>query len=133
MWYPGLGGISVRTHLIKIIGALLSVVCSAPCGGSDQIINEKTSNNQRLQECGRQRSALQTLLLQHCTLREFHVSDGQNKARVIRLRGVEGRNARNQIAFFRSAKSKRILATYIRHMRNNNLEIRIAGSSCRPH
>ena len=133
MWYPGLGGISVRRHLIKIIGALLSVVCSAPSGGSDQIINEKTSNNQRLQECGRQRSALQTLLLQHCALREFHVSDGQNKARVIRLRGVEGRNARDQIAFFRSAKSKRILGTYMRRMRNDNLEIRIAGSSCRPH
>ena len=133
MWYPGLGGISVRTHLIKIIGALLSVVCSAPCGGSDQIINEKTSNNQRLQECGRQRPAVQTLLPQHCALREFHVSDGQNKARVIRLRGVEGRNARDQIAFFRSAKSKRILGTYMRRMRNDNLEIRIAGSSCRPH
>ena len=76
---------------------------------------------------------VQTLLLQHCALRKFLVSDGQNKSRVIRLRGVEGRNARNQIAFFRSAKSKRILATYIRRMRNNNLEIRIAGSSCRPH
>ena len=68
---------------------------------------KKTSNNQRLRECGRQRSAVQTLLLQHCALRKFLVSDGQNKTRVIRLRGVEGRNARDQIAFFRSAKSKR--------------------------
>ena len=25
-----------------------------------------------------------------------------------------------------------MLATYLRRMRNNNLEIRIAGSSCRP-
>ena len=25
-----------------------------------------------------------------------------------------------------------MLATYMRRMRNNNLEIRIAGSSCRP-
>ena len=31
---------------------------------------------------------------------KFHVSDGQNKTRVIRLRGVEGRDARDQIAFF---------------------------------
>ena len=29
-------------------------------------------------------------------------------------------------------KSKRMLATYMRRMRNCNLEIRIAGSSCRP-
>ena len=28
-------------------------------------------------------------------------------------------------------KSKRMLATYMRRMRNNKLEIRIAGSSCR--
>ena len=28
--------------------------------------------------------------------------------------------------------SKRMLATYGRRMRNNNLEIRITGSSCRP-
>ena len=34
---------------------------------------------------------------------------------------------------FGSAKSKRILATYMRRMRNDNMEIRIAGSSCRPH
>ena len=86
-----------------------------------------------LQECGRQRSALQTLLLQHCALRKFHVSDGQIKTRVIRLRGVEGQNAPDQIAFFPSAKSKRILATYMRRMRKDNLEIRIAGASCRPH
>ena len=72
-------------------------------------------------------------MLQHCALRKFHVSDGQNKTCVIRLRRVEGRNARDQIAFFLSAKSKRILATYMRRMRNDNLEIRIAGSSCRPH
>ena len=37
------------------------------------------------------------------------MSDGQNKIRVIRLRGEEGRNARDQIEFFRSAKSKRSL------------------------
>ena len=29
-------------------------------------------------------------------------------------------------------KSKQMLATYMPRMRNNNLEIRIAGSSCRP-
>ena len=29
-------------------------------------------------------------------------------------------------------KAKRMLATYIRRMRNNNIEIRFEGSSCRP-
>ena len=47
---------------------------------------------------------------------KFHVTDDQN--------------TRDHIT--RSRKSKRMLATYIRRMRNNNLEIRIAGSSCRP-
>ena len=61
------------------------------------------------------------------------------KTRVIGLRVIEGPNARYQIAFsachsflVEDWKFKRILATYMRHLRNNNLEIRIAGSSCRP-
>ena len=37
------------------------------------------------------------LLLPRCALRTFHMTDV--KTRVIRLRGVEGRNARDQIAF----------------------------------
>ena len=54
---------------------------------------------------------------------------------VIRLREIEGPKARDQIvfcAFHSFFKTKRMLAKYIRRMRNNNLEIRIAGSSCRP-
>ena len=47
-----------------------------------------------------------------------------------------GPNASDQIAFcaFHSflVEVKRMLATYMRRMRKNNLEIRIAGSSCRP-
>ena len=58
------------------------------------------------------------------------------KTRVIRLRVIEGSNACDQIAFcaFHTflVKSKRMLASYMRRMRINNLEIRIAGSSCRP-
>ena len=54
---------------------------------------------------------------------------------MIKLRVIEGPNARDQIAFcaFHSLlmDSKRMLASYMRRMRNNNLEIRIAGSSCR--
>ena len=62
------------------------------------------------------------------------------KTRVIsRLRGAEGRDARDQIAFcaFHSflvevQTNAGWLATYVRRMRNNNLDIRIAGSSRLP-
>ena len=57
------------------------------------------------------------------------------KTRVVRLRVFKGPNVRDHIAFcaFHSflEKSKRMLATYVRRMRNNNLEIRVSGSSCR--
>ena len=53
------------------------------------------------------------------------------KTHVIRLQGVEERNVRDQIALG-TFLSLRMLATYMRRMRNYNLEIRIAGSSCRP-
>ena len=52
---------------------------------------------------------------------------------VIRGREVEGRSARDQIEFCALhtflVEVKRMLATCIRRMRNNNLPIRIAGSS----
>ena len=57
------------------------------------------------------------------------------KTRVIRLRVIKGPNARDRIAlcafpsFLMEAQPN---AGYIQRMRNNNLEIRIAGSSCRP-
>ena len=61
------------------------------------------------------------------------------KTRVIGLRVIEGPNARDQIAFsachsflVEDWKFKRILATYMRRMRNSNLEIKIAGYFCRP-
>ena len=57
------------------------------------------------------------------------------KKSVIRLRVIEGPNARDQLrsvySIHSSWKSKRMLATYMRRMRNDNLEIRIAGSYCR--
>ena len=55
-------------------------------------------------------------------LRNFHVTEGQN--------------TRDQITLcaFHSflVKVQQMLATNMRRMRNNNLEIRIAGSYCRP-
>ena len=54
--------------------------------------------------------------------REFHVTEGQN--------------TRDQITLYAFhsflVKVQQMLATYMRRMRNNNLEIRIAGSYCRP-
>ena len=60
------------------------------------------------------------------------------KTHVIRLRGVEGRNTRDQIVFCAlvysflvevKANDGLTMPTHMRRMRNNNLEIRIAGSS----
>ena len=57
------------------------------------------------------------------------------KTCVIRLRVIEGPNARDQLRSVHSNhslwKSKRMLATYMRRMRNDNLETTIAGSSYR--
>ena len=53
------------------------------------------------------------------------------KTRVIRLRGVEGRNVRDQIAFHSFLVEIQTNAGYMPRMRNNNLQIKIAGSSCR--
>ena len=41
----------------------------------------------------------QMLLLKRCALRKFRLTDGQN-TRVIRLRVIEGLNARDQGAFY---------------------------------
>ena len=54
------------------------------------------------------------------------------KTRVVRLRVPEGPNARDQIAFCAFHSFLVEVQTNVRRMRNNNLEIRIAGSSCRP-
>ena len=55
------------------------------------------------------------------------------KTGVIRLRGAEGRDARDQIAFCAFPSLLVEVQTNAGYsMRNNNLEIRIAGSSCRP-
>ena len=58
------------------------------------------------------------------------------KTQVIRLRRVEGRNTRNQVAFFAFHSflvEVQTNAEYIHvHMRNNNLEIRIAGDKRSP-
>ena len=39
------------------------------------------------------------LLLQHCPLCKFHVTDGQNTRLVIRLPVIEGPNVRDQSVF----------------------------------
>ena len=54
------------------------------------------------------------------------------KTRAIRLRVIEGPNVRNEHSIHSKWKSKRMQATYMRRMRNNNLYIRIACLSHRP-
>ena len=54
------------------------------------------------------------------------------KTRVIRLRVTRVIKMRSVHAIHSWWKSKWMLAAFLRRMCNNNLEIRIAGSSCRP-
>ena len=59
------------------------------------------------------------------------------KTRVVRLRVIEGPNARDQIVFcafhsFLVEVQTKADYMYMWCVRNNNLDIRIAGSSCRP-
>ena len=59
------------------------------------------------------------------------------KTRVIGLRVIEGPNARDQIVFcafhsFLVEVQTKAAYMYMRCVRNNNLDIRIASSSCRP-
>ena len=56
------------------------------------------------------------------------------KPRVIRLRVMEGSHARDQIALcaFHTLLVEVQTNCWLRRIRNKNLEITIAGSSCRP-
>ena len=80
--------------------------------------------------CGRQRSEVQTLLLQCCALRKFQVTDVQNTRDQITRSRRKKRAWSNCVRYF--LFSLWVLATHMRPMRNYNLEIRIAGFSCRP-
>ena len=68
-------------------------------------------------------------------LRKFHVTDSQNTPDQI-PRGTKVQTRVIKLRFVHSIhspwKSKRMLTTYMQRMRNNNLETRIAVSSCRP-
>ena len=91
--------------------------------------NKSIKNNQRLRSAGdndrRSKRFCSNAVL--CVSFKWQMV----KTRVIRLQGVEERNVRDQIALG-TFLSLWMLATYMRRMRNYNLEIRIAGSSCRP-
>ena len=74
---------------------------------------------------------VKTLLL-HCVSFTWQIV----KTRVITLQVIEGLNSRDQIAFFASIhskwKSKRMLTTYMRRMRNNNLGLGLRAPLCCP-
>ena len=93
------------------------------------------SNNQGLRSLGRQRSKVKTRLLRRSVLCRFRATDSQN----IRDQITTGRTSKHGwshcllcIPFILSGSPNKLLATYMRRMRNNNLEIKIAGSSYRP-
>ena len=93
------------------------------------------SNNQGLRSLGRQRSKVKTLLLQRSVLCRFRATDSQNMRDQI-TRGRRSKHGWSHcllcIPFILSGSPNKLLAIYMRRMRNNNLEIKIAGSSCRP-
>ena len=93
------------------------------------------SNNQGLRSLGRQRSKVKTRLLRRSVLCRFRATDSQN----MRDQITTGRTSKHGwshcllcIPFILSGSPNKLLATYMRRMRNNNLEIKIAGSSYRP-
>ena len=95
-----------------------------------------TSNNQRLQSAGDIDRTSKRFLRKRCGLRKFHVIDGQNTRD---FKNQERQKVQTRVTtlafaafhlFLVEVQTK--LATYTRRMRNDNLEIRIAGSSCRP-
>ena len=93
------------------------------------------SNNQGLRSLGRQRSKVKTLLLQRSVLCRFRATDSQNMRDQI-TRGRRSKHGWSHcllcIPFILSGSPNKLLAIYMRRMRNNNLEIKIAGSSYRP-
>ena len=73
------------------------------------------------------------LLFQCCALCKVHLIDGQNRRD--QILSDQGANASDQIAFcaFHSFLVEvQTNAGYMRHMRCNNLEIRIVGFSFHP-
>ena len=84
-------------------------------------------------EYRRQGSNFKTLLRQHYTLHEFHVTNGQNTHDQITSDRRSKRGWSNCILYIDPIqflwKSKQILATNMQCMRNSNQEIRIADDS----
>ena len=93
------------------------------------------SNNQGLRGLGHQRSKVKTLLLRRSVLCRFRATDSQNMRDQI-TRGRRSKHGWSHcllcIPFILSGNPNKLLAIYMRRMRNNNLEIKIPGSSCRP-
>ena len=87
----------------------------------------------KVTECGRQRSKAKTLLLQCCALCKIHMIDGQNMSDQIMSDRKSKHKQSNCVLCFpfilSGSPNKLMLATYMRCMCNNNLKIRIAGSS----
>ena len=73
---------------------------------------------------------METLLLQHCALPKVHVIDGPNTH--IRFRVKEDPKASDLIAFCEFHSFLVEVQTYMQCVYDNNLEIKIAGYSCRP-
>ena len=110
---------------------LIIVKMTIECERDQYIIENK--RKPKVTEWGRQRWKMKTLLLQRCASHKFHLIDVPNtllsdskwpEKIQIKLLSV------NSIHPYKW-KSKRMPATYLRCMHNNNLKMKTAGYSCR--
>ena len=100
---------------------------------NDRWFEESPCGGRNTNECGRQWLKVKMLLLHWCAFRKFYVQIFNT--RLMRLWVIEGPNKHDQIVFcgFHSFLVEvQINDCYLHATQcNNNLEIRIAGSSCR--
>ena len=95
-----------------------------------------TSNNQRLRSARYNDRKFKTLLLQRCALRKFLVTNGQNtRDQIFTIDRRAKRTWSNWVMCIPFTLSRSPSECWLHTcdaMRINNLEIRMAGSSCRP-
>ena len=109
---------------------LIIVKMTIECQRDQYIIENK--RKPKVMEWGRQWWKMKTLLLQRCASHKFHLVDVPNtRDQILSDQRRSKLLSVNSIHPYKW-KSKRMPATYLRCMHNNNLKMKTAGYSCRP-
>ena len=109
---------------------LIIVKMTLECERDQYIIENK--RKPKVTEWRRQRWKMKTLLLQRCASHKFHLIDVPNtRDQILSDQRRSKLLSVNSIHPYKW-KSKRMPATYLRFMHNNNLKMKTAGYSCRP-